>query len=185
MSFGGPRLKAQTQFWGYQLAPAAREAELSRLLVESPAIKEEAPQLDLSPLEAQREWRREAENNVVELLENSGLLAPKGEFEKVLDTIVKNLEITNNLPVQVDLHCRILLPTHMEMSSVGSTIVLSRGLIDVAPDEPTMAALLAHGMADAMVAKPYQDQYAFSDIMRLRLRRFCDISSSRRRKRKL
>lgn len=167
MSFGGPRLKAQTQFWGYQLAPAAREAELTRLLVESPAIKQEAPQRDLSPLEAQREWRREAENNVVELLENRGLLAPKGEFEKVLDTIVKNLEITNNLPGQVDLHCRILLPTNMEMFSVGNTIVLSRGLIDVVPDEPTMAALLAHGMADAMVAKPHQDQYAFSDIMRL------------------
>lgn len=167
MSFGGPRLKAQTYFWGYRLASATREAELSRLLVESPDIKEEAPQHDLSPLEAQHEWRREAENNVIELLESRGLLAPKGEFEKVLDTIVKNLEITNSLPNQVDLHCRVLLSTNLEMFSVGDTIVLSRGLIDVVPDEPTMAALLAHGMADAMVSKPYQAQYAFSDIMRL------------------
>ena len=167
MSFGGPRLKAQTYFWGYRLAPAAREAELSRLLVESPAIKEEAPQHDLSPLEAQREWRREAENNIVELLERRGLMAPRSEFEKVLDTIVKNLEITNNLDGQVDLHCRVLLTGNLEMFSVGDTLVLSRGLIDVVPDEATMAALLAHGMADAMVPKPYQDQYGFSDIMRL------------------
>lgn len=167
MSFGGPRLKAETNLWDYQLAPAAREAELSRLLVESPSIKEEAPQHDLSPLEAQREWRREAENNAVELLQSGGVLAPKGEFEKVLDTIVKNLEITNNFRDQVDLHCRVLLGTNLEMFSVGNTIVLSRGLIDVVPDEPTMAALLAHGMADSMVPKPYQDQYAFSDIMRL------------------
>ena len=166
MSFGGPRLKAQTYFWGYRLASATQEAELSRLLVESPAIKEEAPQHDLSPLEAQRAWRREAENNIVELLEGRALLAPKGEFEGVLDTIVKNLEITNSLPDQVDLHCRVLLSTNLEMFSVGNTIVLSRGLIDVVPDEPTMAALLAHGMADAMVSKPYQAQYAFSDIMR-------------------
>lgn len=167
MSFGGPRLKAQTYFWAYRLAFATREAELSKLLVESPSIKEEAPQHDLSPLQAQREWRHEAENNVLELLERGGLLAPKGEFEGVLDTIVKNLEITNNLPDQVDLHCRVLLSTNLEMFSVVNTIVLSRGLIDVVPDEPTMAALLAHGMADAMVSKPYQAQYAFSDIMRL------------------
>lgn len=53
------------------------------------------------------------------------------------------------------------------MFSVGKTIVLSRGLIDVVPDEATMAAMLAHGIADAMLSKPYQGQYAFSDIMRL------------------
>lgn len=167
MSFSGPRLKAQTYFWGYRLASATREAELSRLLVESPAIKEEAPLHDLSPLGAQRQWRREAENNILELLESRGLLAPKGEFEGVLDTIVKNLEVTNSLPDQVDLHCRVLLSTNLEMFSVGDIIVLSRGLIDVVPDEPTMATLLSHGMADAMVPKTYQSQYAFSDVMRL------------------
>ena len=51
--------------------------------------------------------------------------------------------------------------------AVGNTIVLSRGLIDVVPDEETLAALIAHGMADAILAKPYQDQYASSDILRL------------------
>lgn len=80
---------------------------------------------------------------------------------------IKNLEITNNLDGQVDLHSRVLLTGNLEMFSVGDTLVLSRGLIDVVPDEATMAALLAHGMADAMVPKPYQDQYGFSDIMRL------------------
>jgi hypothetical protein len=53
------------------------------------------------------------------------------------------------------------------MFSVGNTIVLSRGLIDVVLNEETLAALLAHGMADALLPKPYQDQYAFSDILRL------------------
>jgi hypothetical protein len=55
----------------------------------------------------------------------------------------------------------------MEMFSVGNTIVLSRGLIDVVPNEETLAGLIAHGMADAMVPKPYQDQYGFSDLLRL------------------
>ncbi len=166
--FGGPSFKAQTYLWGYRLTPAAREAELSRLLVESSAtIKEEAPQHDRSPLEAQREWRHDAESNVLDLLERNGLLAPPGEVDKVMDTIIKNLEITNNLDEQVDVHCRLLLTSNLEMFSVGSTVVLSRGLIDVVPDEATMAAMLAHGLADAMLPKPYQDQYAFSDIMRL------------------
>ncbi len=165
---GGPSFKAQTRLWGYRLTPTAREAELNRLLVESStAIQEEAPQHDRSPLEAQREWRHEAENNIVELLEDRGLLAPQGEAEKALNTIAKNLEIANNLDEQVDFHCRVLLTTNLEMFSVGDTIVLSRGLIDVVPDEATMAAMLAHGMADAMLPKPNQDQYAFSDIMRL------------------
>jgi len=160
--------KSQTHLWGYRLIAGAREGELSRLLVESAtAIKEEAPQHDRSPLEAQREWRHEAENNVLDLLERNGLLAPHGEVDKVLDTIVRNLEITNNLDEQIDLHCRVLLTTSLEMFSVGDTIVLSRGLIDSVPDEAAMAAMLAHGMADAMLPKPYQDQYAFSDIMRL------------------
>ena len=166
--FGNPSFKAQTYLWGYRLTPAAREAELSRLLVESPvAVKEEAAQHDRSPLEALREWRHEAENNVLDLLERNGLAAPRGEVDKVLDTIVKNLEITNNLEEQVDVHCRVLLTGNLEMFSVGNTVVLSRGLIDVVPDEATMAAMLAHGLASAMLPKPYQDQYGFTDIMRL------------------
>ena len=167
MFFAGPRFKAQIHIWGYRLTPASREAELSRLLVESSTtVKEEAQQHDRSPLEAQREWRHHVENNVLDL-ERNGLLAPQGEVDKVLNTIVKNLEITNNLEEQIDLRCRVLLTGNLEMFSVGGTIALSRGLIDVVPDEATMGAMLAHGMADAMLPKPYQDQYGFSDIMRL------------------
>lgn len=166
--FGNPSFKAQTHLWGYRLTLAGRESELSRLLVESSnTIKEEAPQHDRSPLEAQREWRHQAENNVLDLLERNGLVAPQGEVDKVLNTIVKNIELTNNLDEQIDLHCRVLLTSNLEMFSVGNTIVLSRGLIDVVPDEATMAAMLAHGVAEAMLPKPYQDQYGFSDIMRL------------------
>src|SRR5262249_45832786 len=76
-----------------------------------------------------------------------------------------NIEVTNNL--EVDLHCRVLLTTNLEIFSIGNTIVISRGLIDTVPDEAALAAILAHGIADAMLTKPYQDQYGFSDIMRL------------------
>ena len=166
--FGIPNYKSQTHIWGYKLKTTAREGELSRLFVESSnAIKDESQERNRSPLEATREWRRLAENNILELLEHNGLLAPRGDVDKVLNTIVKNLEITNNLDEQIDLRCRVLLTSNLEMFSVGDTIVLSRGLIDVVPDEATLAAMLAHGMADAMLPKPNQDQYAFSDVMRL------------------
>src|SRR5216684_708044 len=150
--FSNPSYKSSTHFWGYKLKTGSREEELNRLLIESTKpIKDEGTQHDRSPLEAQREW----------------LLAPQGEVDKVLNTIVNNLEVTNNLNEQIDLRCRVLLTSSMEMFSVGNTSVLSRGLIDVVPNEETLAALIAHGMADAMVPKPYQDQYGFSDLLRL------------------
>jgi hypothetical protein len=168
LHFSNPSYKSQTHVWGYRLKASGREEELNTLLIESStAIKEEAPQHDRTPLEAQREWRHEAENNVLDLLERNGLLAPRGEVDKLLNTVVNNLEVTNNLDQQIDVRCRVLLTSNLEMFSVGNTIVVSRGLIDVVPDEETLAALLAHGLADAMLPKPYQDQYAFSDVMRL------------------
>jgi hypothetical protein len=166
--FGNPSYKSSTHLWGYKLKAGSGEEELSRMLVESASpIKDDATQHDRSPLEAQREWRHEAENILLELLERNGLLAPQGEVDKVLNTIVNNLEVTNNVDGQIDLRCRVLLTGNLEMFSVGNTIVLSRGLIDVVPNEETLAALVAHGMADALLPKLYQDQYAFSDILRL------------------
>jgi len=166
--FGNPSCKSSTHLWGYKLRQGSHEEELSRLLVESAnPVKDETAQHDRSPLEAQREWRHGAENNVLNLLEHVGLLAPPGDVDKTLNTIVNNLEVTNNLDGQIDLHCRVLLTSNLEMFSVGSTIVLSRGLIDVVPDEESLAAILAHEVADAMLPKPYQDEYGFSDILRL------------------
>jgi hypothetical protein len=166
--FGNPSYKSSTHLWGYKLKQGSREEELNRLLVESAnPIKDEATQHDRSPLEAQREWRHEAENNVLDLLERSGLLAPQGQVDKALNTIVNNLEVTNNLDGQIDLRCRVLLTSSLEMFSIGGTIVLSRGLIDVVPDEATLGAMLAHEIADAMSPKPYLDQYGFSDLLRL------------------
>lgn len=163
-----PNFKAQTRLWGYKLAAAPHQEEFTKLTIESfsPVNDNEAAH-DRSPIEAQREWRHEAENNAIDVLEKDGLLAPSGPVDKVLDTVVNNLEITNNLDSQVDLHCRVLLTSTLEMFSIGNTIVMSRGLIDVLPDEGTLAVMLAHEIADAMVPKPYQDEYGFNDVVRL------------------
>src|SRR6202030_4215536 len=42
-------------------------------------------------------------------------------------------------------------------------IVLSRGLMDVLPDEASLAAMLAQELANIIVTKPSTDQWGFND----------------------
>src|SRR5690242_2701736 len=165
---GGPRFKARTHLWGYGLANQSQQEELGRLLIESEGkIQDESGQNDRSPLEQQRGWRELSEKNVFEVLQRVGLSAPPGNVEKVLNTIVNNIMVTNDFPSGVEIKCRVLMTSDLEMFSMQNTIALSRGLIDVVPNEETLAALLAFEIADAMIPKPAQDQYGFSDILRL------------------
>ena len=65
--------------------------------VDSSVKDDSAAAQDASPLEAQRQWQQQAEDNVVDRLQDAGLLAPDGDVDKVLQTVVSNLEITNNI----------------------------------------------------------------------------------------
>src|SRR5437016_808212 len=86
--------KAQSRIWGYDVMKDNRDDELTDLKIE--AVKDESPTAqDLSPLEAQRAWQQQAEDNVVERLQKSALLAPPGDVDKVLQTVVNNIQITN------------------------------------------------------------------------------------------
>src|SRR5271170_2493583 len=162
---GTIRFKAQTRLWGYNLKNVGRQEEFSELTIESPnAVQDQAAaQQDRSPIEAEREWQHVAEVNVLDRLQRTGLLAPPGEVDKVLETVVNNLEVTNNLDVQPEVHCRVLLTGTLEMFSIGHTIVLSRGLLDVLPDEASLATMIAQELADIIVTKPSTDQWGFND----------------------
>jgi Zn-dependent protease with chaperone function len=76
-------------------------------------------------------------------LERGGLLAPAGELDGVLTTVVNNLVVTNNLAIEPEIRCRILLTTPLEVFAIGNTIVISRGMLDVLPDEGTLAMALS------------------------------------------
>ncbi|HUP04917.1 MAG TPA: hypothetical protein VMU19_13065, partial [Bryobacteraceae bacterium] len=116
------RLKARVMFWGYGNKPGSRLDELSEIHIDSPnTVDDKQASGDMLPLQSQREWEGEAEQNVLDKLERSGLLAPKGDVDKVLDTVVRNLEVTNHL--DLDAHCRVLLTTPMESFSMYRTIV--------------------------------------------------------------
>ncbi|HTR46517.1 MAG TPA: hypothetical protein VMM16_03910 [Verrucomicrobiae bacterium] len=158
--------KAQTRLWGYDLKNAGHQQEFSQLTIESPtAIQDQGAALtDRSPIEAEREWQHQAEINVIDRLQRTGLLATPNEVDKVLETVVNNLEVTNNLDIQPEIHCRVLLTGTLESFSIGHTIVLSRGLIDVLPDEASLAAMLAQELAGIIVTKPQTDQWGFNDM---------------------
>jgi hypothetical protein len=159
------RFKAQTRLWGYDLKNTGHEEEFSQLTIEAAtAITDQAAaQSDRSPIEAEREWQHAAEVNVIDRLQRTGLLASPNEVDKVLETVVNNLEVTNNLDIQPEIRCRVLLTGTLESFSIGHTIVLSRGLIDVLPDEASLATMLAQELAQIIVTKPSTDQWGFND----------------------
>jgi hypothetical protein len=157
--------RAQTRLWGYNVGHSQQEQELSKILIESqiPIRDQSTANNDLSPIAAQRNWDRQAEDNVTDRLERLGLLAPPGEVDKVLETVVNNLDVTNNLNVDPEVRCRVLLTSTLESFAVGHTIVMSRGLIDVLPDEASLATMVAKELAHVVLGHRLDSQYAFFD----------------------
>src|SRR5256712_2261642 len=157
--------KAQTRIWGYDLKKSGREGELTQVLVDS-SVKDDSPTAqDASPLQAEREWLQQAEDNVVERLQNAGLLAPEGEVDKILMTVVSNLQITNNIELSRPVRTRVMLTSPLETFSVGNTIIVSRGLIDVLPDEASLAMVLSHELSHIVLGHNLGSKFAFNDRM--------------------
>jgi hypothetical protein len=156
--------KAQTRMWGYNLKTGTANDELTNIRVDS--VKDDTPTAqDATPLAAEREWQQQAEDNVIERLERAGLLAPEGDVDKILQTVVNNLEITNNIELPRPVRTRVLTTSPLETFSVGNTIVVSRGLIDVLPDEGSLAMVLSHELAHIVLGHNLGSQYAFNDRM--------------------
>lgn len=157
--------KGQTRLWGYKPVNNNRLDELTNILVDgNSGVKDQTDATkDVSPIESQRAWERQAEDNILDRLERTGLLAPKSAVDGVLNTVVNNLLATSNL--NLDVECRVLLTTPLETFSLQHTIVISRGLIDVLPDEASLAMVLANELAQIALGYTIQTRYAFYDEM--------------------
>jgi len=157
--------KAQTRLWGYDLQKGAQNSEFTEMVVDS-TVKDESPAAqDVSPLQAQWRWQQQAGDNVIERLQNAGLLAPEGEVDKVLETVVNNLLTTNNIELPGPVHARMMLTLPLETFSAGNTIVVSRGLVEVLPDEASLAMVLSRELAHIILGHNMGSKYAFSDRM--------------------
>jgi hypothetical protein len=158
-------LKAETHFWGYSLKLPTRDSENVSLKVEDAVDKSDDSQ-DVSPLQASHEWVAQAENNVIDRLVEAGLVAPlnPGGYEnQVLDQIVINLAVPNNLSFTDPVHCRVLLTTTIEATTIGNTILISKGLLDTLPNEESIASVVALELAHIALGHHIDTRYAFSD----------------------
>ena len=156
------RFRAQTRVWGYQPIHNNKLDELTAILIEAESeVKDDAESKHISPVEGRRIWARQAADNVIHRLEKSGLLVPVGELDEVLNTVLNNLLVTNN--IRLDAYSRVLLTTPLETFSVGEAILVSRGLIDVLPDEASLAAVLAAELAHIVLGHGTETMWAFSD----------------------
>jgi hypothetical protein len=73
--------------------------------------------------------------------------------------------VTNNLDIQPEIKCRVLMTTPLESFTIGRTIVVSRGMIDVLPDEAALAMILTHELAHIALGHHLDTKMAFNDRM--------------------
>jgi len=170
--------KAQTRVWGYDMQHAGDHREYAKPLTDTPVQvdpkRHEASQ-DLNPAYTLGQTTYTPEDNVVERLQVAGLMAADGDVDQVLQAVANNLLVTNNLDIAA-VRCRVLLTTPLESFVVGRTIVVSRGLLDVLPDEATLAAVLAHELAHIVLGHsvaagylsgltlPFSDKEIFANL---------------------
>jgi hypothetical protein len=166
------RFRAQTRVWGYDLQNAADHLTDNAASVDP--TRREASQ-ELGPAYTEDATTYPLEDTVVERAQAAGLMAPDGDVDEILQTVLNNLMITNNLDI-AGIRCRVLLTTPLESFVMGHTIVLSRGLLDVLPDEATLAAVLAHELAHVVlghavgaayltrIASPFPDSQIFAAL---------------------
>src|SRR5262249_32534552 len=142
--------RAQTRVWDYKM----RDGEDHRETTKDVDAPEDFPNQHPHKIE-------DIENAIVAQSQASGLMAPDGEVNQILDTVVNNILVTNDLDI-AGVRCRVLLTAPLESFVVGRTIVLSRGLLDVLPDEATLAAVLAHELAHVILSHEVISRYLTS-----------------------
>ena len=164
------KFKAINHIWGYVLKVPPPEAENTSVeVVGANDVSNDAQ--DVSPLGAQREWVKQAEDNVVERLFQAGLLDAPSEFDKTLEALAGNILAYNNITLSRPIRCRTLLTEPLESLAIGDTIIVSKSLLDTtgivtqdgAQQMGNLNAILAFQLAHIILGHRLDTKYAFSD----------------------
>jgi hypothetical protein len=154
--------KAHTSIWGYSLKVPTHQSDNESVKIDDVTDQSQNSD-DVSPLQAQREWISQAEENVLDRLTQAGLLAAPSDFDKVLEQVTNNIIIGNNIELASPVHCRVMLTTPLESIAVGNTIILSKGLVDTLPTEASLASVLSFQLAHIVLGHHIDTKYAFND----------------------
>jgi hypothetical protein len=164
------KFKAINYIWGYSLKVPTKETDQTDLEVLGAIDASQQPD-DISPLQAQRRWTQQAEDNIIDRLYVAGLVDAPSEFDKTLEALANNILAYNNIPIDRPLKVRTLLTEPLESLAVGDTILLSKSLIDTtaiqsetgAQQMGNLNALLAFQIAHIILGHHIDTKYAFSD----------------------
>ncbi len=107
----------------------------------------------------------EREQSDLERLTETGLLAQQSRFDKELEQIGNNILLGNRLQLNHPIHCRVMLTRRLESLTIGNTIVLSKGLIDVLPTEADIAAVLSFQLAHIVLDHPFYRHYVVGSAL--------------------
>ncbi len=162
--------KAVNYIWGYSLKVPAKDADEASLEVQG-AVDESAQASDVSPLQAEREWVQQAEDNVIDRLFTAGLIDAPSDFDKTLAALANNILAYNNIPSTRPLKVRTLLTEPLESIAIGNTILVSKSLVDTtaiqsadgAQQMGNLNAILAFQVAHIILGHHIDTKYAFSD----------------------
>jgi hypothetical protein len=167
------KFKAINHIWGYALKVPPKEADKTDVDVVGATDESAQDAQDVSPLQAEREWVQQAEDNVVDRLFRAGLIDAPSEFDKTLADLANNILIYNGIQTSRPLKVRTLLTEPLESLAIGNTILLSKSLIDTTA-VPTadglqqignLNCLLAFQVAHILLGHRIDTKYAFNDRM--------------------
>jgi len=162
-------LHGQIHLWGYGLSAHSKHPGDHVSVSIDNAVDRSDNNEVVDPLVAWREWGKLSSSNVLDRLEQSGLLAPASSFNTILDQIATNIIVPNDLQFSEDVHCRILLTETVEATTVGNTLLLSRGMIETMPNEETIASAIAFELSHLVLRGTANDsRYSFADNTMIR-----------------
>jgi hypothetical protein len=161
-------VKAQTRLWAYDLQHAGDHHEFAERLADVVVADDRIDSgVELSPVLSESSFQYSMEEEAIERLQVAGLVAPDGEVDRVLENIVKELMLSNDTDGVYNVRCLVLLTSPLDSFSVGNTIFISRGLLDVVPDEAAIALILAHELGHILLGHSVIPEGVFSDRMQL------------------
>ena len=166
------KFKAVNYIWGYSLKTPPKDADQATLEVEGATdASQNAP--DVSPLQAQREWIQQAEDNVIDRLYQAGLIDAPSEFDQTLELLANNILAYNKIPIDRPLKVRTLLTEPLETLSVRNPILISKSLLDTtavpssdgnqAEQQGDLNTILSFQIAHVLLGHHIDTKFAFND----------------------